>query len=420
MNRRDFLRSSALAAAAGPASWVHSAFSGPALWTRRASRLAPSDTVRLAILGAGSRGRDMMRHFLRSPGVEFTAVCDIHEPRFGQARRITGTDTPVYADHHRLLEASNEYDAVVVATPLGHHRDHVTAAIDAGVHVYGEKSLALTREGCDEIRSRVLESDRIFQIGHQYRYAGWYREAVRRIHAGEIGRVTHIQAYWHRNYNWRRPVPQPDLEKLINWRLYRELSGGLLAELGSHHIETANWIFGAMPERAVGSGAITFYRDGRETFDNVQVIFDYPDGRRLFFSSIIGNRSTGFQIRVFGTTGTVVLTLQDGHIFYEAAADNSAIPEEVRNDPRRTSPSLATDGDMPFRGAGIPIETPAELRGDPSTLAAGAFVDSLRTGARPAGDIHVGWGSGYAVAAGNQAMRSGETVHLVPQNELTR
>ena len=76
-----------------------------------------------------------------------------------------------------------------------------------------------------------------FQIGHEYRYASWVVQSIARIQKGEIGKPTHIFAYWNRNNNWRRPVPQPDpdghLEHLINWRLYRETSGGLGTELGS-------------------------------------------------------------------------------------------------------------------------------------------------------------------------------------------
>ena len=55
-------------------------------------------------------------------------------------------------------------------------------------------------------------------------------------------------------------------------------AGGLLAELGSHHLDVANWILGEMPERVIGNGGIDFYRDGRETFDNVQAIYTYPSG----------------------------------------------------------------------------------------------------------------------------------------------
>lgn len=400
MKRRSFIRTVAATAATAPLHRFASGF-GP---------VAPSDVLNVGIIGVGSRGQYLMRQFLRQPDVRFAALCDIYPPRLEQGRSITGEKTPGYADYREMLARERDLDAVIVATPLGLHREHVVAAIEAGVHLYGEKSLALTPEGCHAIRAAAHASDRVFQVGHQYRYAGWYHEAVRRIRNGDLGDVTHIYAYWHRNYNWRRPVPEPELERLINWRLYREWSGGLLAELGSHHIETANWVFGATPESAVGNGNIAFYHDGRETFDNIQAIYRYPAGQTLFFSSIIGNQLTGFQLLIYGTGGTLRLTLQDGEFFYEPDRGNSAVPAGLRDPGEQASASLEAWGDMPYFGPGemlVPVEG---MEDDPNFIAVSEFVRSVREGTKPVADVDVGWGSGFAVAIGNEAIRSGERV----------
>ncbi|PYY17834.1 MAG: hypothetical protein DMG61_01685 [Acidobacteria bacterium] len=74
---------------------------------------------------------------------------------------------------------------------------------------------------------------------------------------------------------------------------------GLVAELGSHHINFANEVFGAIPESAVGSGGVDFWKDGRETPDNVQVTYRYPGGKTLFFSAITTNRFVGCQVQVW-------------------------------------------------------------------------------------------------------------------------
>jgi len=60
------------------------------------------------------------------------------------------------------------------------------------------------------------------------------------IKEGAIGKVTAIRCQWHRNGDWRRPCPDPSLERMINWRMYREYSCGLMAELGSHQLDVAN------------------------------------------------------------------------------------------------------------------------------------------------------------------------------------
>src|SRR5436305_8961501 len=223
MNRREFIERAG--GAVGAVSLLVSQGS--------AARVAPSDRINLAIIGPGSRGQQLMRTFLRVPGVRFAGVCDIYEPRFEQARKITGEETPIYRDHRKLLEA-RDIDAVIVATPLGAHCDIEIDVLESGRHLYGEKSLALTSEQCNRVVETVSRTGKHFQTGLQYHYAPWFREALQRIRNGKIGKVTQIYAYWHRNNNWRRPVPDPKFERLINWRLYRENSGGLLAELGSH------------------------------------------------------------------------------------------------------------------------------------------------------------------------------------------
>ena len=170
-----------------------------------------------------------------------------------------------------------DLDAVVVATPLSLHAEHVVASLESGRHIYGEKSMGHTIEHCDRIVAAVRRTGKHFQIGHQYRYAPWFQEAMRRIREGEIGRVMHVYGYWHRNSNWRRPVPDPKFERLINWRLYREYSGGLAAELGSHQIDIANWVFGAPPESVIASGAST---TGDGASDETSRSSSHPAGAR--------------------------------------------------------------------------------------------------------------------------------------------
>ena len=58
------------------------------------------------------------------------------------------------------------------------------------------------------------------------------------IQGGEIGKITAVNAQWNRNGNWRRPVPKVMYERQVNWRMYREFSYGLLAELAAQILVT--------------------------------------------------------------------------------------------------------------------------------------------------------------------------------------
>jgi hypothetical protein len=155
----------------------------------------------------------------------------------------------------------------------------------------------------------------------------------------------------------------------------------------------------------IGTGDITFYPDGREIFDNVQAVFTYPSGGTHVFSSIIGNHNVGYQVNIYGTGGSVKLTLEDGAFYYEPARANSAVPQELVERGVHTSATLSTSGDMPYRGPGLPIEIPQDEMGNPNLLAVAAFVDSVRTATRPFADERVGWASALAVARGNEAIR---------------
>lgn len=407
MNRRKFVRG--VAGVALGSTLVGRGSEEDAAAQSASRAVAPSDVVGLGIVGPGSRGQELMRHFLRVPGVSVRAVADVYEPRFEQSRKLTKEATPVYTDYRRMLERK-DIDAVVVASPLSLHAEHAVAALESGRHVYGEKSMGHTVEHSDRIVAAVRRSGKLFQVGHQYRYAPWFQEAMRRIKEGEIGRVTHVYGYWHRNTNWRRPVPDPKFERLINWRMYKEYSGGLAAELGSHQIDVANWVFGATPESVVGSGGVDYWKDGREVYDNIQVVFRYPGGRTFVFSSLTANHKVGNQQWVYGDEGSVELTMEDGAFYYEKDRRKTATPAgaEIVERGVTTGATYSPRGDMPYRGPGAPIKPPPEgPKGDPTYLCCQSFIDSVREGKRPFADEHVGWASSVGVVLANKAVDEG-------------
>jgi len=404
MNRRQFLGTAAGAVAM-------SALSSSA---GQAQTVPPSDQINLGIIGVGSRGREVMRTFLRIPGVRVGAICDIYEPRFAEAQRVLRAEVPSFRDYRKLLEA-RDVDAIVVATPLYLHAEHVIASLDSGRDVYGEKDMAMTVPECDRIIKAVKRTAKKLQVGLQYHYAPWYVEGLQRIRDGKIGTVTHVFSYWHRNNDWRRPVPDPKdqkLERLINWRMYREYSGGLLAELGSHHLHYAARILGGMPESVTGMGGIVYWKDGREVPDTVQVIYQYPNKSTLFFSSITTNHFEGAHIKVYGTKGTITLTHANGRYNYEPKRAGEAEMEEgqaVRTG-LITGPTYRAE--MPYSGAAEEFQIPEGDSGSATFLACQSFVDCIRNNKRPQVDEIVGRESGAMVALGNLAIQTGKVIRF--------
>lgn len=397
MNRRDFLQTASASAALSSSPFVRAA--APAV-----------KPIRLGVIGAGSRGQEDLRQFLHVPGVTLTAICDIYPPRYAQVNRLAGAEIPATTRYEELL-ARHDVDAVLIASPVGLHAEHVIATARSGRPIYGEKALGFTVEDNQRIVDEVLRAKVLFQIGHEYRYASWVKESVRRVHAGDIGRPTHVYAYWNRNGDWRRSVPTPDpggkLEHLINWRLYRETSGGLGTELGSHHIDIANWVFGERPESVLGTNSVCVYHDGRTVGDNVQMVFNYSQGRRLMFSSITANAKNGNELWIYGTEGSVQITIEDATFFYEKKQSNQPTADKPLSKTLVergvvTGASYSTAGEMPYRGPGERLQT--GMNSDPTLDSVRSFVEAVRGEHGIEADVQVGFGSGVACAVAHDAV----------------
>jgi predicted dehydrogenase len=175
------------------------------------------------------------------------------------------------------------------------------------------------QQAIDLVKLSSQYSKQVLQVGHQYRYTPLYFKVKEMIGKNYLGKVTQIDCRWDRNWNWRRPVPDGYTDKQINWRMYKEFSGGLPAELLSHQVDFINWVFDTHPDEILGTGGIDFYKDGRETYDNVQTVLRYKkEGMIGNFGATCGNAREGYIFKIKGTKGTVELLINDG-IFYPEA-----------------------------------------------------------------------------------------------------
>ena len=171
---------------------------------------------------------------------------------------MPGPQAKLYADYRKMLDDVKP-QAVVIAVPLLPALPGRARCIAAGVDVFCEKTMCHTIDEARKLADEVAAAKRVFQVGLQRRANPIYHQAAAMVQAGVLGQVTAIKAQWHRNNNWRRPVPVAKgdadwsrLERKLNWRLYREYSGGLMTELGSHQLDVVNWLFGTMPRRVIG------------------------------------------------------------------------------------------------------------------------------------------------------------------------
>ena len=298
MNRKDFIIKSGLVSAAIITPY---GFNG-----NRLSNLHKNSTLHIGIIGTGDRGGGAIPLINGIQNCKVVACCDILPFRLEDSLSKVDGKANGYKDYRYLLD-NKDVDAVFVATPFNTHSKIAIDSLDAGKHVYCEKTMAKGFKGISQLREKQSTSKKVFQTGHQYRSSRLYRHVANLIKEGKVGTIQTVECQWNRNGDWRRPVPKPEYEKIINWRMYREFSGGLLAELCSHQLDFVNWILDAMPHRVMGVGGIDYWKDGRETYDNVHLIYNYPNGVKAKFTCLTANAKDGYKIKVIGDKGTIIL-----------------------------------------------------------------------------------------------------------------
>ena len=279
-------------------------------------------TINIGFIGCGDRGRGILSIIQELPeSFRVTAVCDVLDFRLQEMLKAANDqNVKGYKDHRKMLEDKN-LDAVIIATPLNMHYPIAADALAAGKHVFLEKTMTYNiPEASKLVQLAKQHPAQVVQVGHQYRYVPLYFRVKEMIEKGYLGKVTHIDCRWDRNWNWRRNVPQGYTDKQVNWRMYKAYSGGLVAELLSHQIDFINWAFDTHPDEVLGTGGIDFYKDGRETFDNVQVILRYNKENMIGnFGATCGNSREGYIFKIKGTKGTVALLVNEG-VFYPEPA----------------------------------------------------------------------------------------------------
>ncbi len=358
----------------------------------------------IGIVGTGSRGRFLMNFLAKNPKVEIVAICDIYQPSIDEALKIA-PKTKVYKDYRGLL-ADKTVDAVVVATPLDAHYNIVMDAFDAGKHVFCEKSIAYSMDGTFNIYQKYKSSKKVFFVGQQRLFDPRYIHAVEKVHSNDFGKVSGIRAFWHRNNDWRRPIPAPELDEHINWRLYKMHSKGIMTELACHQLQIGTWVMRQIPNKVMGHGAITYWKEKREVYDNVSCIYMFDNGVKMNFDSVLSNKFYGLEEQILCSKGTV--EPEKSKYYFEEIPPAPAFLQMI-NDVEN-----AMFGTLPFAGTSWIPETAnvnnghylldEKPQGDGSSLMLEAFAEAVITQKQPDLIVEEGYYATQLSLLGHQAM----------------
>jgi predicted dehydrogenase len=325
LTRRDFMRIGAGSAVIGAAAKVTLLEPAP-LWGAEGP-VAPSDRVRFASIGTGTRGCELLTASLAVPGVECVAVCDLYDSRHEAAQEAVQKKVPATRNYKEILDRK-DVDAVIVAVPDHQHRPIVIAACAAGKDVYCEKPMSHTVEDGFAMVEAVHKNSRIMQVGSQ-RVSSIVYEKARELYAsGALGEVFMIEGYSDRNSPsgaWIYPVPPDaneqtidwnaflgdapkrpfDATRFFRWRCFADYGEGLAGDLFVHLLSGIHFITGTDQAalRAQTSGGLFRWKDGREFPDVIETLYDYPKFRVILRCNL--NNQGGEPIRFFGTKGTM-------------------------------------------------------------------------------------------------------------------
>jgi predicted dehydrogenase len=374
--------------------------------------------ARIGIIGPGSRGQFLMSFLAKNPKVEIVAIADIYQPSIDAALKMA-PKAKVYNDYRKLL-ADKQVDAVVIATPLDKHYQMAMDAFDAGKHVFCEKSIAYSLDETHQVYQKYRSSGKIFFVGQQRLFDPRYIRAMEMVHSGQFGEISGIRTFWHRNNDWRRPTPSPTLDEQINWRLYKAHSKGIMTELACHQLQIGTWAFRQIPDKVMGHGAITYWKQKREVYDNVSCIYMYDNGVKMNFDSVLSNKFYGLEEQILCSKGTV--EPEKGKYYFEDTPPAPAFLQLI-NDVEN-----AMFGSLPFAGTSWVPETAntnngdylmdKKPEGDGTSLLLEAFAEAVITGKQPPLIAEEGYYATQLSLLGHQAMEEERMLTFPDQFKL--
>ena len=392
LSRRTFLGSSALA-----------------LSTARA---APSDRIRIGLIGCGGMGRGDLAAFLANPDVDCPLICDLDDAQIARTipvlEKLRNQRPDTVKDFRRVIERK-DIDVCVVATPDHWHALPTVYACQAGKDVYVEKPLATSIAEGRAMLEAAKRHRRVVQMGTQWRSGAHYREAVEFVQSGKLGKIRQVRAWAYLDWvggighpadreppagvdydMWLGPAPQRPFNPNrfhFNFRWFWDYAGGLMTDWGVHLLNLALWAMGPEPPRTVtSSGGKYVVDDNSETPDSQIAVYDFPAYTLIWEHQMLGGLGLGGRphgLSFSGSEGTLILDARGWEVTPEAKKSLGTFKRTINPEDR------TADG------------RPAHIRN---------FLDCVRSRQAPVTNLEVGHFVSTVSHLGNLALRTGSKI----------
>src|SRR5574344_2045788 len=307
------------------------------------------EKIRIAVSGAGSRARGVVKNLLRDSGGNVEIV-SVFEPDQAVAREALGKDiwnspsTKLCGSWAEAL-ACPGVEWAMIFSPNYCHKGQILEAFAAGKKVFSEKPLATTIEDCQAIYDAQRKSGLTFATGFVLRYSSLYRKAHEMLASGMFGKLIMIEG----NENVR---PEHGGYIMCNWRRLSKFAGPHILEKCCHDLDLIEWFVGSLPSRVAAFqgrdfflpanngllkkyGAETFmkwwdphrtqtpFTDDSDLMDNLISVAEFRNGVRVSFNCSMSNAIPERRMSFCCSEGTLKLELYHSRIEWRTLSDEA-------------------------------------------------------------------------------------------------
>jgi predicted dehydrogenase len=339
-----------------------------------------SEAIRLAVVGAGYWGPNLVRNAASAPGAVLAAICDLDPSRL-EAMGRRHPEATLTTDVKDVLD-DDTIRAVIVATPAATHHELGMRVLEAGKDALVEKPLAMTVAECRDLVEAAERGGRVLMVGHTFIYNAAVRMIKELVDAGELGDILYI---YSSRVNLGRI--RPDVNALWN--------------VAPHDISIVNHVLGEEPVRVRATGR-AFLQPGIE--DVVFAVFEYPGGT---VAHVHASWLDPSKVRRTTFVGTRKMVVYDD---VESEGKVKIYDKGVR----RTGPE-GEYGEFQLRLHSGDIHIPKITFTEPLAEEIAHFVECVRERTRPRTDGRAGLAVVAALEAAQKSIaRDGDAVPVEP------
>ncbi len=442
LDRRVFIKAAGAASAAAAFRGKIHALS--AMQSEPDRPVAANDHIQIGLIGAGIQGQGDTKFAVEVPGVKLVAVADCYDGRLAHCKELWGNDLFTTRDYSEIL-ARKDVDAVIVATPDHWHKQAAVDAMKAGKDVYCEKPMIHLNSDGPEMIETARATKRILQIGSQRVSSLLYIKAKELLAAGAIGQLNMVTAHWDRNSAigaWDYTVPldaSPETcdwprflgtapkipfnaEHFFQWRKWKAYGSGVAGDLFVHLFSGTHFITGSHgPMRGMATGALRYWKDGRDVPDVMLGLFDYREGFNLSLRVNFvdgGDESEGLvftgsegTIEIAGGAVTLNRVPHQKAPGYKIETYTDAMQKRIIDEYDRRYPGHERTGDL---GSMEKFIAPPDYADNYDHFK--NFFASVRTRKQPVEDAVFGYRAAGAALLSNLSIERGEIVKWDPDS----